>query len=262
MKIAILGAGRMGSWFIGQLSSAHELMAYDPAITVAGSEHLTIANALSEIGAWAPELVINASPLDKTIEVFKEVTGFLPPSCLLCDIASVKSGIAEYYEVSQQRFVSIHPNFGPAGFNADALKEENVIIISESEASGKQFFTAFFNGLGVRVFELSFEEFDPMMAYSLCVPGAASLVFGSCVDKKAVPSATFSKHLAIVSYLLSQNDHFLAEVMFNPHCLAQLDKMTAKLEFVKHIIRAKDFSEMQKLISYLRRNVFKDVPKS
>jgi prephenate dehydrogenase len=66
-----------------------------------------------EIKEFQPELVINAVSLHKTIEVFEEVLPYLPESCILSDITSVKTPLREFYLNSGRRFVSTHPMFGP-----------------------------------------------------------------------------------------------------------------------------------------------------
>ncbi|NIR17329.1 MAG: prephenate dehydrogenase/arogenate dehydrogenase family protein, partial [Desulfobacterales bacterium] len=67
------------------------------------------------------------------------------------------------------------------------------------------------------VYEYTFEEHDKTIAYSLSVPFASSMVFAACMKKQEAPGTTFRKHLDIAKGLLSEDDHLLAEVMFNPN---------------------------------------------
>ena len=55
--------------------------------------------------------------------------------------------------------------------------------------------------------------------------------------------------------VLSEDDHLLAEILFNPKSLPQLEKITAKLEFLKHIIKAKDYEEAKRFFNKLRKNI-------
>ena len=72
MKILILGAGKMGSFFCDLLSFDHEVAVYDP-------DHQRLRftfNALrfkelSEIEAFEPQLVINASTVKYTLQSFQ-----------------------------------------------------------------------------------------------------------------------------------------------------------------------------------------------
>ena len=112
-----------------------------------------------------------------------------------------------------------------------------------------------FARLGLRQFEYTFVEHDRMMAYSLTTPFTASLVFAACLDDTVVPGTTFAKHMAIAKGVLSEDDHLLAEIFFNRHSAAQLDKITSRLEFLKHVIKAKDYDEAKRFFDKLRKNV-------
>lgn len=116
-----------------------------------------------------------------------------------------------------------------------------------------------FRKLGVRIFEYTFDEHDRMMAYSLTTPFAASLVFAACMENTAVPGTTFARHRKIAKGLLSEDDHLLAEILFNPYSVPQLAKITASLEFLKHVIRGRDYEEAKGFFRKLRKNVGNDV---
>lgn len=99
MKILILGAGKMGSFFTDLLSFDHEVavLEKDP------KRMRFIYNALrlqspEEVKDFNPELVINCVTLSYTIEAFKAVMPYLQPYCIISDIASVKTYLKEFYE--------------------------------------------------------------------------------------------------------------------------------------------------------------------
>jgi prephenate dehydrogenase len=123
--------------------------------------------------------------------------------------------------------------FGPTFANVNDLREENVILITESDPNIKEFFRAFFRQRELNIFEFSFKKHDQMTAYSLSLPFASTLVFAACMDNTTVPGTTFKRHLAIAKGLLSEDDHLLAEILFNRYSLEQLEKVTSRLEFLK-----------------------------
>ena len=256
MKIAILGAGHVGSWLAEVLSAEHEIAVYDSDESKMRKRYnIRPLKNLGEIREYNPALVINAVSLQHTVEAFQAVSPYLGDECVLCDVASVKAGIATFYKDAGLRFVSVHPMFGPTFADMGVLREENAVIISESCSEGRKFFQYLFERLGLRLFEYSFEEHDRMMAYSLTIPFVASLVFAGCVDVKAVPGTTFKRHMAIARNLLAEDDHLLAEILFNPHSLEQLAKVTSQLDFLKHIIRGRDHETMTDLFAKLRENI-------
>ena len=62
------------------------------------------------------------------------------------------------------RYVSTHPMFGPTFGNIKELSGQNAIIISESDAEGKEFFKDFYRSLQLKIFEYSFVEHDQVIA--------------------------------------------------------------------------------------------------
>ncbi len=256
MRIVILGAGNMGTWFASCLNEQHKVGIYDRkkelSLKISG---ITIFPEMSEIKDFKPELLINAVSIQNTTTAFESVAPFLPGDCIISDVMSVKGRIHEYYKRCNFRFVSIHPMFGPTFAKGDRRKEENVIIIQESCFEGSQFFRNFFMELNIRIFEYSFEEHDQLIAYSLTLPFASSLVFVANMDSIAVPGTTFKKHQEIAKGLLSEDDALLSEILFNHYSLAQLEKVTNKLEFLKHIIKQRDFEEAKKFFDNLRKRI-------
>ena len=123
----------MGSFFTDLLSFDHEVAVYDidpkRLRFMYNTERFT---TLDEIKDFEPELVINAVSLKYTLSVFKQVIPYLPATCILSDISSVKTGFKEFYEQCGMRYVSTHPMFGPTFANLGKLSTENAIIINEA----------------------------------------------------------------------------------------------------------------------------------
>jgi prephenate dehydrogenase len=253
-----MGNGKMGSWITRELSGDHDVAVYDmdkAKLERIGVHNATILSDIKGIALFKPELLINAVSLQNTVSAFEAVAAHISKDCVICDIATIKGEIANYYSQSPFRFVSTHPMFGPTFADMDALKEESAIVIKESDNEGAEFFKTFFKALKIKIFEYSFEEHDRMMAYSLTLPFISSITFASCVNKSVVPGTTFSKHMRIAGGLLSEDDQLLTEILFNPHSHAELDRITAKLEYLKHIIREKDCEELETFLLQLRKNM-------
>ena len=180
-----------------------------------------------------------------------------PPwkKCILVDMASVKEKLPEFYASFDFRFVSVHTMFGPTFANVEDLKKENVVIIRESDKDGSTFFEKFFKEMHLNIFYYTFEEHDRMIAYSLTLPFASTMVFAACLDRSTVPGTTFKRHLQIARGLLSEDDRLLSEILFNRFSLAQLEKVISKMEFLKHVIREKDQVEAVKFFKRLRGNI-------
>jgi prephenate dehydrogenase len=256
MKIAIVGIGKMGAWLAKTLSVSHDVAAYDhnPG-KAAGLGKVAVLESVGGLSAFAPDLLINAVSLQNTISAFDGCMAHLPASCVICDVASVKAGLSAYYAKRGFKFASVHPMFGPTFANMESLEGENAVVIRESDAATAEFFRRFFSALGARVYEYGFDEHDRMMAYSLTTPFVSSLVFASCVDGATVPGSTFSKHMKIAQGLLSEDDHLLCEILFNPQSVSQIERINSKLEHLKHIISGRDYEEAQDFLAKLRKRI-------
>jgi prephenate dehydrogenase len=258
MNICILGTGKMGSWLAQQLATDHTVSVYDTdaarARTLPG---VRILDDVGKIGASLPQMLINCVSLQSTVASFRAVLPHLTKECIVCDIASVKGDLPAFYRDAGFRFVSVHPMFGPTFADLNDLRKENAVIISDSDVEGKEFFRTFFGKFGVNVFEYSFSEHDVMMAYSLTLPFVSSMVFASCVSTEAVPGTTFKHHLDVARGLLAEDDFLLSEIIFNPHSLAQLEKINGRLNFLWHIVKNRDTGEAIRFIDGLRKNVQK-----
>lgn len=256
MRIFIMGAGRMGSWLVGEFCHDHEVAVYDiDPKKLKYFINVTRFKDLTEVEAFKPEMAINAVNLKYTIEAFNTLLPYLPEECMLSDITSVKNGIYEYYQSKDKRFVSTHPMFGPTFANIRDPHDENAIIIKESDEEGKAFFRKFYQNLRLNIYEYSFKEHDEITAYSLGTPFSSSLVFAACLKNQEAPGTTFKKHMEIVRGLLSEDDFLISEVLFNPNTLKQIERINSQLSYLTHIIRARDYEEMKKFLDRLRTHI-------
>lgn len=256
MKILILGAGKMGSFFTDLLSFQHETAVYDIDPRRLRFVYNTCRfTTLDEIREFRPELVINAATVKYTIEAFKQVIPALPQDCILSDIASIKTQLPEFYRESGFRFVSTHPMFGPTFASLSNLSNENAIIISESDHLGKVFFKDLYQSLGLNIFEYTFDEHDETMAYSLSIPFVSTFVFAAIMKKQEAPGTTFKKHMAIAKGLLSEDDYLLQEILFNPRTPSQVENIRRELKELLQIIDEHDAEGMKAYFTKIRAKI-------
>lgn len=256
MKILILGAGKMGSFFCDLLSFDHEVAVYDPdPQRLRFTFNCRRFSSLDEIDEFEPQLVINASTVKYTIAAFEAVLPHLRPTAILSDIASVKTGLPEFYANCGHPFVSTHPMFGPTFASLSNLSNENAIIITEGDHLGKVFFRDLYNRLKLHIEEYTFAEHDLTIAYSLSIPFASTLVFASTMKHQDAPGTTFKRHMAIANGLMSEDDFLLSEILFNPNTSAQLQQISDKLAELKAIVDARDGAGMKEYLDRVRENL-------
>jgi len=256
MKILILGAGKMGSFFADVLSFEHRVAIFDidreRLRFTFNTERFT---SVEEIAEFAPELVINAATVKYTIPAFEMVMPYLPSTAIISDIASVKTGLPEFYESCGHPFVSSHPMFGPTFASLSNLADENAIIITESDHLGKTFFRDLYNSLHLHIEEYSFREHDETIAYSLSIPFASTLVFAGIMRHQDAPGTTFKRHMAIARGLMSEDDYLLQEILFNPNTPEQLSRIQDKLAELQRIVAERDSDAMKHFLAETRANL-------
>lgn len=256
MRILILGAGKMGSFFTDILSFQHETAVYDRDPHQLRFVYNTYRfTTLDEIKEFDPELVINAVTLKYTLEAFRHIIPVLSKDCILSDIASVKTGLKSFYQNSGFRYVSSHPMFGPTFASLNNLGSENAIVISESDHLGKVFFKDLYQSLNLNLFEYTFDEHDDTVAYSLSIPFVSTLVFAGVMKHQEAPGTTFKKHMAIAKGLLSEDDYLLQEILFNPRTPAQVENIRRELKNLLEIITNKDAEAMKRFLTKIRENI-------
>lgn len=251
MRILILGAGKMGSFFTDVLCFDHECAVYETdAKRMRFLYNTQRFTTLDEIGSFHPDLVINAVTLKYTIDVFRQIMPYLPAECIISDISSVKTGFLEFYEQTGMRYVSTHPMFGPTFANLGDLSSENAIVIKEGDYMGRIFFLDLYRRLGLNVHEYTFDEHDEAMAYSLSVPFVSSFVFSAVMKHQDAPGTTFKRHLKIARGVLSEDDTLLREILFNPRTKHHVEQIRSELKDLIHLI---DNHDEEGLTTYLTR---------
>jgi len=257
MKILILGAGKMGSFFTDLLSFEHEVGVYDiDAKRMRFLYNTQRFTSLDEIDSFRPDLVINAVSLKYTLDVFRQVIPHLPKEyCILSDISSVKTGFKEFYEESGFHYVSTHPMFGPTFANLGKLADENAIIINEGDYMGRCFFKDLYSRLGLNIFEYTFDEHDQTVAYSLSIPFISTFAFAAVMKHQDAPGTTFKRHMNIAKGVLSEDDTLLREILFNPYTKEQVEQIRTEMKELIEIIDTKDEDRMQRYLTKIRKNI-------
>ena len=256
MKILVLGAGKMGSFFIDLLSFDHEVAVFErDARRMRFLYNCQRFSTMEEVEEFKPELLINCVTLKYTIQAFEQVLPHIPETCIISDISSVKTGLKEFYEQSGHRYVSTHPMFGPTFANLNQLSEENAIIISEGDYMGRCFFRDVYSRLGLGVYEYNFDEHDRTVAYSLSIPFVSTFTFAAVMKPQDAPGTTFKRHMKIARGVMGEDEYLLQEILFNPYTHDQVAQIRTELKELLDIIDHKDAGRMHDYIAKIRANV-------
>ena len=106
MKILILGAGKMGSFFCDLLSFDHDVAIYDSDPSrLRFTYNVRRFASPDEIDDFDPDMVLNAATVKYTLDAFRTVLPHIRPDAILSDIASVKRGLPEFYASAGHPYV-------------------------------------------------------------------------------------------------------------------------------------------------------------
>ena len=256
MRILVLGAGKMGAFFVDLLSFDHETAVFDVDPKKLRFMYNTRRFVgLDEVREFSPDLVINAVTLKYTREAFLKVIPYLRENCIISDIASVKTGLYDFYQQSGRPYVSTHPMFGPTFANLGALHNENAIVIAEGDEQGRQFFIDLYSRLGLHVCEYTFDEHDETVAYSLSIPFVSTFVFAAVMKHQEAPGTTFKRHMAIAKGVLGEDENLLREILFNPRTGAQVSRIRKELDDLLSIIDEKDDQGLSAYLGRIRQHI-------
>ncbi len=246
----------MGTFFTDVLSFQHETAVFDTDERKLRFVYNTYRfTTVDEIRNFDPDLVINAVTLKYTLDAFNTVLPVLRKDCIISDIASVKTGLKEFYEQCGLPYVSTHPMFGPTFARLDNLSHENAIIIKEGDHLGRIFFKDLYQTLGLRIFEYTFDEHDETVAYSLSIPFISTITFAAVMKHQDAPGTTFKKHMTIARGLASEDDYLLQEILFNPHTIEEITNIRTELKTLAEIIANKDADAMRAYLKKIRANI-------
>jgi len=256
VRILILGAGKMGMFLADTLCMNHDVAVYARrAESLRYCLNVRRFLSMEEIREFDPELLINCVTIKNTLSAFNQVLPYLSKECVISDIASVKTGLPEFYASSGHRYVSTHPMFGPTFANLSDLSQNYAIIIKEGDPFGKAFFREMYASLKLNIYDYSFEEHDETIAYSLSIPFVSTLAFTGVMKPQDAPGTTFKKHMAIARGLLGEDDYLLTEILFNPNSPKQIDQIIARLQELSEIIKQHDDKRLLDYINVCRANI-------
>lgn len=181
-KVAIIGVGLIG----GSLGLAHkEKKIVKRAIGIGRREEsLKIAlkrNEVDEVttdlvsGVKDTALVVIATPLELTVEIFNKIIPHLKEGCVVTDVGSVKGPILK--RIDYPFFIGGHPlagseQRGPQSAMADLFKEATVVLtpVKKTDEKALTLVKSMWQDIGTKVLFLSPEVHDELVAFTSHLP--------------------------------------------------------------------------------------------
>jgi chorismate mutase / prephenate dehydrogenase len=214
--LVIGGAGKMGAWFAGFLSSqGYEVEIADPA---AAELPYPRCNDWRE-SDLKHDIIVVATPMKVAASVLTELANLAPPG-LVVDIGSLKSPLRAGLSALARagcRVASIHPMFGP---DTRLLSGRHVIYCDAGVPAATHEVRALFASTMAEQIEMSLDDHDRLIAFVLGLSHALNLVFFTALAEsgellprlKELSSTTFDAQLRVASLVAQDNPHLYFEI--------------------------------------------------
>jgi chorismate mutase / prephenate dehydrogenase len=167
------------------------------------------------------DLIVVAVPIDKTVEVIKQIAPHVRPGACLMDITSIKRAPLEaMLEAAPEgvEVVGTHPMFGPHGADFDRQK---VVLCKGRGEAGFARVKRLYEGFGAETIEATAEEHDAQMALIQVLVHEKTMVLGSVLERLKADlgrslqfaSPIYRTELAMIGRMFSQRAELYADIL-------------------------------------------------
>ncbi len=166
MKAGIIGCGRFGKLFVKYFDKYFQFEIYDLSFSLPAGEKKKLFDNFSKC-----EYIFFAVPISKLEDAAIEISPYVNINSLVADLCSIQefplSVLKKYFPNNE--VVSLHPLFGPESVT-DRLKEHQLIMTYTQKRSERcHELENIFIKEGLKIIEMSAEEHDRQMAWTLCL---------------------------------------------------------------------------------------------
>ena len=217
-KISVIGAGRFGSFWGGQLSRFFDVIYYDNGRYIETDCRL---RSLQE--CLAREIVFVAVPISSLENFLSENGAKIPADSILVDLCSVKLKPKEYYckyLPESNSYMLAHPLFGP-----DSARESLIghkITISESRINKNdedKIRGIFRDALKLEIIDITADEHDRLMAFNLSLMHHLGRTFNDMgIGELKIKMRSLAEIEKISSFVMNDSGRLFRDFYkFNPY---------------------------------------------
>jgi len=193
------------------------------------------------------KIVLVSVPMNKTVDVCKDVAGRMKKGSLLVEISSVKTGVTDKVASvlpEGVEYISVHPLFGPA---VRSLIGKNFVLVPMRSERWLGEFKRILSSLSARVVVADTEQHDRMMAVVQVLHHFAYLCLAVCLSKSELrgefTTESFAETMRLVRRLGRNLDVILSIQRDNP--LAPI--VRERFSQVAESLAKSDFEELSKV---------------
>lgn len=269
MKVAVLGAaGKMGKWLVQYLTSqGHALTVFDIKREELKelSKNFKVKIAKDNLDAVEnAELTVVSVPINKTVEVLREICPKLKKGSVVVEIASIKEKIVDALKRFSRLDVqplSLHPLFGPV----QKLKKKKIALIpifnveKELKTAKKIFPDAEFVVADAK-------QHDKVMAATLSLPYFVNVVVASALKDEdfkileRLSGTTSTLQLTLVGGVMAQDPELHISLhTVNKYSLEYLNKFVSDAEKLRDLMKSGNMKDFKELYDKITQSISKSL---
>lgn len=222
------GTGETGSWFARYFRDRGlNVTVWGPSGKTEVAKEMNVRYA-DDLRAEAgnSDAVMVSVPIDKTVQVIRELAPYLQPGSVIMDVTSLKSApvrAMEEYAPDGVEVLGTHPMFGPT---MPALRGQTIILtpVPNRSQNWLSYFRSLFEADGAHIEVVDAEEHDRIMAVVQALTHFAYIGIGAALRaldfdvsrSRRFMSPVYEIMLDFVGRILDQNPELYASIQRNP----------------------------------------------
>lgn len=253
MKVAVLGSsGGMGRLFCRYfLSKGREVVGSDPERRVIRDPRFRLADS-NVTAVRDADVVLIATPIEKTVETLAEVEKALVPGVCVVEITSVKGrmleALSKRVDARNARLISLHPLFGPSLGPRSEMKLCVIRTDPRSLARARSLFP------DANLITMSAQDHDRSMGIILSLTHLLNIAYAGTVRRFLSPTEfrklqtpTSAVQLTLAEGVISQSPSLYSHIQLeNDYSAVYARALGEELRVLLSLIERKDKTAFEK----------------
>jgi len=267
MRIAIIGAGRMGRWF------AKFFLEQGFTVVVSDKDNEKLERLKEEVNVdiadnvkavESADRVLICVPIESFENVVKEISTHIRPGQEVMDICSIKETPVNIMHKYLKHAVTLgtHPMFGPG---AKTIENQNFILTPTNvkEQTLARNFGRWLEGKGAKVHFMTPQEHDKLMAVVIGLPHFISYIvcdtllsYGKFAVAKNISGVSYKLLLTVAEAIASEEAELAASIQIGIPEIEKLEKLFLEKtkEWLK-IIKQKEKTVFIEKVEFLKNKL-------
>ncbi|MEM3550428.1 MAG: prephenate dehydrogenase/arogenate dehydrogenase family protein [Candidatus Bathyarchaeia archaeon] len=267
MKVAVIGAGKMGGWFskffaeqgMQVVVSDKETQKLEKLAEMLNVEIADNVNAVKRA-----DRILICVPIENFESVIAEIQQYIRPEQEVMDICSVKElpvNIMHRY-IKDARILGTHPLFGPGVKN---IKNQNFVLTPTNTREKRlaEEWGSWLRNKGAKVFIMSPTEHDKLMSIVLGLPYFLGLVVCDTLtghnqfsQVKKVSGISFKLLMMLAEAVASEEAEFSASLQINlPEIEKVIELFREKVTYWLNLVRQKRRTDIIERVNLLKKEL-------